>query len=139
MAARSSQIAGPCIWPCITPSNGLMLMLADAGHTSGQAPLGARCCPSGCCPSCSADQWAGMETEGPPCTVFFLNHARTTQFLHATCTACGHVQRVDGQEFALLRISPSYAFSYEILYHWQDLMGRGGIPWSQFWDRTMMR
>ena len=114
----------------------------DAGQITGQAPLGNVCCPlPGDCRSCLVPISGEPVNDGPSCTVYYLGHFQETQFTCRRCMTPGCLGKltVDGKEFALLRSSPLYSFSYQLLYHWADLMARGGVTWFRFWTDTVER
>lgn len=68
--------------------------------------------------------WATPEPE-----LVYLDALKSPQFWTISCAspACQYLLQVDDQQYALLRLPSTLAFSYQVLYQWQDLMAHGGI------------
>lgn len=86
------------------------------------------------CPICTQSNWEVIQGTVPS-AVFLVGAVTYTRFSHCVCLTldCNGRLEVDGQEEALLRQTARLAFSYELLYAWEEQFDRGGCPWFKFW------
>jgi hypothetical protein len=95
---------------------------------------------NGKCPLCDEVGW-GVPECGVLSYVFMPLDLCELKFEFAKCLTPGCIGRldVDGYDYALLRSSPTRAFSYVVLYEWTDLCGLEAQPWWSFFRNLLLK
>ena len=125
------------------------MQCACAGRASAEEKVPASCPPTASeqlkkCSCCGHAAWQPQAEAAPElgdCEVFLPSAVVRTHFPTYTCGSpgCAHPQTLstDGIEYGLLRMTADVAYGLELLYHWADKTGTGGIAWFTFWRDTV--
>ena len=121
-------------------------------QVEGTSTIPKHCTPKRtdtCCPECGCCSWGAAEpecdgkgAEYPAGRVYMMSAVlleRKFYVQRCTTPACRGVLTVDGQEYGILRKTHLVAFSYELLYGFDLMMGRHCPTFSGYWKDAMHR